>query len=160
MSLASRQNSQPAPGPDWPGLMQELGPRFAARAPAHDAPDTFVAEHFAELKAHGVSAAAAPSARGGGGASCPAPYRTLRVLGRYCGCTALTLSMHTRLVATSAWRWRHDAKAVEPLLRRIVNERLMLVGSGASDWLTPSGTAERVDGGWSVNAQKVFASGI
>ena len=43
-TLASSAAARPQ-AVDWPGLMQELGPRFAARAPAHDAADTFVAEN-------------------------------------------------------------------------------------------------------------------
>jgi alkylation response protein AidB-like acyl-CoA dehydrogenase len=55
---------------------------------------------------------------------------------------------------------RRDPKPVQALLRRVVDERLQLVTSEASDWLTPSGTAGRVEGGFRVNAQKMFASGI
>ena len=29
---------------DWPAVMRDLGPRFATRAAAHDAADTFVSE--------------------------------------------------------------------------------------------------------------------
>jgi hypothetical protein len=47
MSVASIQNANHAV--DWPGLMNHLGPRFAARAAHDDATDTFVAEHFTEL---------------------------------------------------------------------------------------------------------------
>jgi alkylation response protein AidB-like acyl-CoA dehydrogenase len=160
MSLAFTHDARPQIIVDWPGLMHELGPGFAARATTHDATDTFVAENFAELKARGALAAAVPGELGGGGAPYPQLCEMLRVLGRYCGSTALTLSMHTHLVATAAWRWRRDPGAVEGLLRRIADERLLLVGSGASDWLTPSGAAERLDNGWRINAQKVFASGI
>ena len=160
MSLAFNHEACPQIIVDWPGLMQELGPGFAARAATHDATDTFVAENFAELKARGALAAAVPGELGGGGAPYPALCEMLRVLGRYCGSTALTLSMHTHLAATAAWRWRRGAGAVEGLLRRIADERLLLVGSGASDWLTPTGVAERLDGGWRINAKKVFASGI
>jgi acyl-CoA dehydrogenase len=140
--------------------MRALGPRFAERAPAHDATDTFVADNFAELKQHGVLAAAVPAELGGGGASYPQLCDMLRVLARHCGSTALTLSMHTHTVATLAWRWRRDPKPVEALLRRVAAERLLLIGSGASDWLTSSGRAERHDGGWRINAEKIFASGV
>lgn len=159
MTLASRQDIHQQVV-DWPLLMHELGPQFAARARTHDATDKFVAENFAELKTRGVFAAGVPSELGGGGAPYPQLCDMLRTLAHYCGSTALTLSMHTHLVATASWRWRRDPKPVEDLLRRIVNERLQLVGSGASDWLTPSGTAERVEGGWRVTGQKIFASGI
>jgi len=83
----------------------------------------------------------------------------LRALARYGASTALTLSMHTHAVATAVWRWRRDPQPVEGLLRRVAADRLLLVGSGASDWLTPSGRAERVEGGWRVSAKKIFASG-
>jgi alkylation response protein AidB-like acyl-CoA dehydrogenase len=82
----------------------------------------------------------------------------LRELGRHCGATALAFSMHTHLVATTVWLWRQGVP-VGPVLERIAAEQLVLVTSGASDWLDSSGTAERVDGGYQVTARKVFASG-
>ena len=156
MALASTEQEYVV---DWSALMHELGPHFAARAPQHDAADTFVSDNFAALKEHGVLCAAVPESLGGGGASYPQLCGMLRTLARYCGSTALTLSMHTHTVATLAWRWRHGTPQVEPLLRRIANERLLLVGSGASDWLSASGTAEPVEDGWRINAEKIFASG-
>ena len=33
------------------------------------------------------------------------------------------------------------------------------LSSGGSDWLQGSGTATRVDGGYRINARKIFASG-
>ena len=159
MTLANEQEFRPQ-AMEWMRLMHQLGPKFAERAPAHDAGESFVAENFADLKEVGVLAAGVPSELGGGGASYAQLCDMLRVLAHSCGSTALTLSMHTHFIATTVWRWRHDTKAVEGLLRRIVQERLQVVGSGASDWLTPSGIAERVEGGFRINAQKMFASGV
>ena len=82
--------------------MHTLGPSFAERADRCDANDTFVAENFAELKERGVLAAGVPAELGGGGASYPELCEMLRILGRYCGSTALTLSMHTHPLATSS----------------------------------------------------------
>ena len=65
MTLALRQDIRQQ-AVDWPLLMHELGPNFAARAAKHDATDTFVAENFAELKARNVFAAGVPSELGGG----------------------------------------------------------------------------------------------
>ena len=157
MSLASGQEIQPV---NWPGLMHEMGPGFAARAADYDAADAFVADNYAELKARRVFAAGVPRELGGGGASYPELCDMLRALARHCSSTALTLSMHTHLVATMVWRWRRDPSPFERLLRRIADEQIILVTSGASDWLTPSGKAERVDGGWRITARKIFASGI
>src|SRR5215213_10664841 len=109
MTFASRQDSSPQTV-NWPLLMNELGPQFAARAPTHDAADTYVAENFAELKAHGVFAAGVPSELGGGGASYLQLCDMLRTLAHYCGSTALTLSMHTHFLATTRWRWQRDPK--------------------------------------------------
>ena len=80
----------------------------------------------------------------------------LRILGRYCGSTALTLSMHTHPLATLVWRWRRDPAPVERILRRVADERLQLVTSGASDWLDGSGVAVRVEDGWRITARKMF----
>jgi alkylation response protein AidB-like acyl-CoA dehydrogenase len=48
---------------------------------------------------------------------------------------------------------------VEPLLRRIAAEQLVLVSSGGSDWLKSAGRAEPVEGGFRIYARKAFASG-
>jgi alkylation response protein AidB-like acyl-CoA dehydrogenase len=138
-----------------------LSAEFETRAAAHDLDDSFVAENFARLKEEGLVSAAVPAELGGGGASITELGEMLRILGRGCASTALALAMHTHQVATAAWRWRNapPAKAaVEPLLRRIAAERIVLVTSGGSDWIGSSGKAEKVEGGWRVSAQKAFAS--
>jgi alkylation response protein AidB-like acyl-CoA dehydrogenase len=84
----------------------------------------------------------------------------LRILAQACGSTGLAFAMHTHQVAVPAWRWRHqNVAAVEPLLRRIAAERLILLSSGGSDWIGGSGAARKVEGGWRVTARKVFTSG-
>jgi alkylation response protein AidB-like acyl-CoA dehydrogenase len=82
----------------------------------------------------------------------------LRELGRHCGSTALSLSMHTHLVGTSVYMWRQGAP-VAPVLERIAAGQLVLATTGASDWLDSSGTAERVEGGFRISGRKNFASG-
>ncbi len=145
---------------DWPGLMHALGPSFAERSARCDAGDAFVADNFAELKERGVLAAGVPVELGGGGASYAELCEMLRVLARYCGATALTLSMHTHPLATIVWRWRRDPAPFERILRRVADERIQLVTSGASDWLDGSGVAvPAAGGGWCINARKSFASG-
>jgi alkylation response protein AidB-like acyl-CoA dehydrogenase len=144
---------------DFVALAEALAPDFAAGAAAHDAEDRFVAENFARLARERVFSAGVPTELGGGGASHGELCQMLRTLGRACGSTALALSMHTHLVATLVWRWRHGDKAAEPLLRRVAAEQLTLVSSGASDWLEGSGRAEKVEGGFRITARKIFGSG-
>ncbi len=144
---------------DWAALARELAPRFAARAAAHDADDSFVADNYAELRERRVFSAAVPAELDGGGASHAEMCEVLRLLAHGCGSTALALSMHTHQVLIPAWRWRHERAPVEPFLRRVAAEELILVTSGGSDWLAGSGRAERVVGGYRITARKVFASG-
>ncbi len=144
---------------DWVELADELGRRFAGRAAGHDANDAFVADNYAHLAQHRVFSAGVPRELGGGGASYAELGEMLRTLAHYCGSTALALSMHTHLVATAAWRWKNEGAPVEPLLRRVAAEQLILVSSGGSDWLNGSGKAEPVEGGFRVTGRKIFASG-
>ena len=137
-----------------------LAADFARRAPAIDEDDCFVAENYQSLKDAGLTAAGVPAELGGGGAEIRELGEMLRVIARSCGSTALALAMHTHQVAIPAWRWRHQkATAVEPLLKRVVAERLILLTSGGSDWIGGSGKATKVDGGYRISARKVFPSG-
>src|SRR5262245_51284955 len=114
-----RQDADQAAESRWVGLVRELGPGFAERAERCDREDLFVAENFAELRRRGVLGAGVPADLGGGDATYPELCEMLRVLARYCGSTALSLSMHTHPLATLVWRWRRDPAPVEPILRRV-----------------------------------------
>jgi indole-3-acetate monooxygenase len=137
-----------------------LGMEFAKRAAEADQNDRFVADNYEALKAAGLVEAGVPEELGGGGAEVAELAAMLRELAHHCGSTALAFSMHTHQVAIPAWRWRHQKiAAVEPLLKRIASERLILLSSGGSDWIAGSGKAEKVDGGYRITARKVFTSG-
>jgi alkylation response protein AidB-like acyl-CoA dehydrogenase len=141
-------------------IARELGPVFAERADSATDEDQFVADNFASLKAAGLVEAGVPAELGGGGADVDELAEMLRILAYHCGSTALAFSMHTHQVAVPAWRWRvQKAAAVEPLLKRIAAERIIMVSSGGSDWIGGSGKAEKVDGGYRITARKVFSSG-
>jgi acyl-CoA dehydrogenase len=144
---------------DWIAIVRDLGPEFAARAAAHDAEDSFVAENYAALKARGVMGAGVPAELGGGGASFAELCAIIRELGRHCSATGLAFSMHTHLVATLAAQWRGGAKGPEGLLRRVAAEGLVLVSTGGADWLAGSGKLEKVEGGFRLTGRKIFCSG-
>ncbi|MGH3964877.1 MAG: acyl-CoA dehydrogenase family protein [Pseudonocardiaceae bacterium] len=143
---------------DWVALARDVGPGFAARAADQDERDAFVAENYAELTAHRFFSAGVPAELGGGGASHRELADMLRELARHCGSTALALSMHTHLLAATVWRWR-QGQPVEPLLRRVAQEQIVLISTGASDWLDSSGTADKVEGGYRITGRKIFGSG-
>ena len=148
-----------APVTNLTGLMDQLGPAFESRAATNDAGDRFAVEDFDELKANGVLSAAVPVELGGAGASVSELAAMLTTLARYSSSTALALSMHTHQVAMPAWRWRNENGVGEPLLKRVAAENIVLVSSGGSDWLDSSGSLTKVEGGYRMNARKVFASG-
>jgi acyl-CoA dehydrogenase len=158
-TIASVADAAATTGTDWVAVACRLGPGFASRAPAYDANDSFVADNYRELKEHRVFSAGVPAELGGGGATHAELCAMLRELARHCGSTALALAMHTHQVAIPAWRWRHQQAPVEALLRRVAAEEIVLVSSGGSDWLASSGKARPVEGGYRVNARKIFASG-
>ncbi len=139
---------------------KRIAPMLAMHAEDVDEAGRFVAESYDLLKQEGLVEAGVPRELGGGGAEVAELAEMLRVMARSCGSTALAFAMHTHQVAIPAWRWRHQkVAAVEPLLRRVAAERLVLLSSGGSDWIGGSGTAEKVDGGYRVNARKAFTSG-
>jgi alkylation response protein AidB-like acyl-CoA dehydrogenase len=141
-------------------VARELGPIFSRRASEATDEDRFVADNFAQLKSAGLVEAGVPAELGGGGADIDELAAMLRTLACHCGSTALAFAMHTHSVAVPAWRWRHQkAAAVEPLLKRIAAERILLLSSGGSDWIAGSGKAEKVDGGYRITARKIFTSG-
>lgn len=146
--------------PDVVSLARELGTIFAERAATADENDSFVAENYQALKEAGLVEAAVPLELGGGGASIGELADMLRTIAHSCSSTALAFSMHTHQVAIPAWRWRHQkVAAVEPLLKRVAKDRIILLSSGGSDWIGGSGTAEKVEGGYRITARKVFTSG-
>jgi len=141
-------------------IARRLGPIFASRANETSDEDTYVADNFAMLKTSGLVEAGVPREFGGGGADVDELAAMLRILAYHCGSTGLAFSMHTHQVAIPAWRWTHQkALPVEPLLKRIAGERIFLLSSGGSDWIGGSGTAEKVEGGYRINAHKIFTSG-
>lgn len=143
---------------EWIDRARKLGPELAEYAARHDEDGTFVSESYQALRADGYCAALVPTELGGMGANVEEICTFLRELAHYCPSTALAFSMHTHLVATTVWKHLHGQPG-EALLRRVANEGLVLVSTGAGDWLESNGRLEKVDGGYRYTAKKAFASG-
>jgi alkylation response protein AidB-like acyl-CoA dehydrogenase len=142
----------------WVEVAREIGPELAAYAARHDVEGSFVDEAYQLFRRHRMFSMAVPAELGGGGATHHQTCTAIRELGRHCGSSALALSMHTHLVAAAVWRHRHGQPG-EKLLRAVAERELILVSTGATDWVDSNGTMERVDGGYRVTARKVFGSG-
>lgn len=142
---------------DLKAILDEVGPIFAERTAAHDADDSFVEENYALLKERKVFSATVPKDIGGGGASHREMCEFLRGLAGYCSSTALAVSMHQHLVAAQVFNRKNGKPA--PVLEKVAANEIVLVSTGAGDWLLSNGSAEKVEGGYRVNGKKAFASG-
>jgi len=142
---------------DWVSTAQGLVPELAARAAAHDRDGTFVQDGIDLVRDAGLLALLVPAELGGGGGRFADACAVLRTLAHGCPATSLTLSMHTHLVAAQVWRHHRDLPA--PVLPRVAAEGLVLVSTGAADWIDSHGTATKVDGGWRISGRKAPASG-
>ncbi len=143
-------------GSPWLAAANELRDPLAAAAAAHDASGEFVDGGFALAHRRGLASMLVPADLGGGGATFAEACAVLAELARSCPSTALALSMHSHLVAAQVWRHRRGLPAA--VLPRVAGEGLVLVSTGASDWLASNGSAVPVDGGYRVTARKGPAS--
>jgi alkylation response protein AidB-like acyl-CoA dehydrogenase len=145
-------------GSRWVDLANEIGPGFAARAEARAESDDFVAENYSVMKQRKLFSALVPPEFGGGGARHSEICAALRGLARHCPSTALALSMHQHLVAATLYN-HTKGRPGQKLLEAVGAKELVLVSTGANDWLESKGEAEKVEGGFRVSATKTFASG-
>lgn len=160
--------AQPAPAPAahwtgapgdsrWIAAARDLVPELADRAADLDASGEFAHDSFDLLRAHRFPSMLVPAELGGGGASYAEVCAVLAELARGCPATSLALSMHQHLLAAQVWR--HHRSLPAPVLPKVAAGELILVSTGASDWMASNGTATAVDGGWRVSARKSPASG-
>ncbi len=143
---------------DWVALARTIGIGLAPDVADLDRSGSLSVAAFERLRSSGATAALVPAERGGGGASHAQFGAFLRELGRHDPATAVTLSMHSHLVATQVWRHHHGLDA-DAVFHKVVEDRAVLISTGASDWVASSGEAVRVDGGYRITARKGPASG-
>lgn len=138
-------------------LAHQLGEQFAARASSYDESGEFVIENYQDLKSHQLMSAMIPIELGGLGFSHKEVGEFLRVLGRYCGSTSLAFAMHQHLIAASVWKYTHKGLGAE-MLKGVATKQLVLISTGARDWLGSNGALTKVEGGYLLTATKHFAS--
>lgn len=145
------------PTTDWIETAHALVPELAERAAAHDRAGTFVQDGMDLVRARGLLAMLVPAELGGGGATFADACAVLTALAHGCPATSLTLSMHMHLVAAQVWRHHRDLPA--PVLPKVAADGIVLVSTGAADWIDSSGVARKVEGGYRVTDRKMPASG-
>jgi alkylation response protein AidB-like acyl-CoA dehydrogenase len=141
----------------WATIARQVGAAAGERAAEHDRVGSFVTDEMSLVRKSGLVSMLVPEQLGGGGATYAETCAALALLAQGCPATALALSMHTHLVAAQVWRYRHDLPA--PVLQRVAKDQLLLVSTGAADWVSSNGTAKQVDGGFRVSARKTPSSG-
>lgn len=148
--------------------------RFAPRAAQIDADAVFPSENFADLHEAGLLSLCVPQAAGGQGADFATFMLVAAELGRHCGATALTWSMHCAPLMWAGFladaldmapgeradharcRAVHFARVVEG--GKVYSQLFSEVGAAAAG-KAPFGTlATPVDGGYRVSGRKIFAS--
>ena len=81
----------------------------------------------------------------------------IRLIAHYCSSTALAFSMHQHLISATLWKYKHQGVGA-PMLENVAKHQLVLISTGARDWLDSNGDMTKVEGGYLLNAKKHFAS--
>ena len=145
------------PSSRWPSEARELVPKLAERAAEADRSGRFVHEGYELLRERRFMSMLVPAELGGGGATFAEACMVLDELAHGCPSTSLAFAMHTHLVAAQVWRHLRGMPA--PVLGKLAASEIVLVSTGASDWLESNGTATKVEGGYRISARKAPASG-
>lgn len=133
-------------------------PVLAEHAREHDEDGSFAEASCTALKRAGLYRALVPVEFGGLGAGYGQLCDGLRRLAHACPSSALALSMLSHLVAATVYKVRKGQPG-EALLRMVAEQGLVLVSTGAGDWLQSAGELTRVQGGYRFTATKGFCSG-
>lgn len=138
--------------------ISEFGKRLAEQGLAADQSDRFSLDNYELLRGIKLFSALVPAEFGGYGIDYGDMSKLLRHLASFHPSTALSCSMHQHVVAAN--RYNHiNGRPGQALLEKVAANELVLVNTGANDWLASSGELTRVDNGYCLNAIKHFASG-
>jgi len=141
----------------WLDLIRNLGHDLANTACECDENASFVYSNYELIKKHGLLKAMIPAELGGEGISHNEMGAILKEIAHYCSSTSLALSMHQHLLAANIWKYKHGMGG-EAMLEKVARENLVLISTGAKDWLESNGTMTKTDGGYLVLATKHFTS--
>lgn len=141
-----------------PTILQAVGETLRQNGVSADANAEFSHDNYQLLKQHRVFSAMVPSELGGGGCSYSEMCDFLADMAGYHPSTALSLSMHQHIIAANRYNYL-NGRPGKPLLEKVANNELVLISTGAGDWLASNGELTKVDGGYRYTATKHFCSG-
>lgn len=139
-------------------VIARIGENVAKNGRQTDRDDQFSRQNYDLLKQEKIFSAMVPREFGGGDCSYPAMCKFLRELAGYHPSTALSLSMHQHIVAANRYNHIHGRPG-KALLEKVAASELVLVSTGAGDWLASNGELTETEGGYLFSGIKHFASG-
>ncbi|MFY0652202.1 MAG: acyl-CoA/acyl-ACP dehydrogenase [Cyclobacteriaceae bacterium] len=142
---------------DWIERVQSIGNQLTENGIKSDQNAVFVEENYSLLKELGVFTATIPMELGGAGVSHSTMCEIIKHVAQYDASTALAMSMHQHLLATMIWKYQ-QGKGGEETLMKIADKNLVLISTGARDWLDSNGEMRRTKGGYLMSGYKHFAS--
>ena len=141
----------------WMDIAHDLSKEFGEIANKIDLGAESIEQNYIKLKENGFLKLLIPVEFGGEGITHSEMCNILKIIAQNCASTALALSMHQHLLAANIWKYR-KGQGGEAILKKIAENQLVLVSTGAKDWLESNGEMQKVEGGYKVNALKYFAS--
>ena len=141
----------------WIDLAHKLGKTFEERTRKNDEEGKFVFTNYEDLKKHKFFSAAIPKEFGGGGVSHTEMCNIIRTIAHYCSSTALAFSMHQHLIAAANWKLKNKNLG-QTMLQNVAENELVLISTGARDWLGSNGELIKIEGGYLFSGKKHFAS--
>jgi alkylation response protein AidB-like acyl-CoA dehydrogenase len=138
---------------------EEIGRLAAPSAAAHDRDGTFVTEGYDAIRKLSYGNLAIPRELGGGGHGLDAICRSQAAIAHGCASTSLAIAMHQHAVLTMAWRRSRGDREVEPVLRRVARDGLILAASGTLNPAMITVDAQPGDGGFFISGRRRLCSG-
>ncbi len=143
---------------DFESLLESLSPVLGQSSAVSEKEAQFVHYQYEQLKLCRAFSALVPAEYGGGNAVYSELAHFIRKMAQLNPSTALAFSMHQHLVAAARY---NDSlgKTGRKILDIVAQKEVILVSTGANDWLQSNGQVTKIDGGYKVSAAKPFASG-
>lgn len=142
----------------WVDKIDRLGPTLQENGMRADETDSFVHDNYNLLRENKIFSAMVPTKFGGGGATLSQMSEILKRIASYHPSTALSCSMHQHIIAANVYNDMHGRPG-KALLEKVAANELILVSTGAGDWLASNGELSKTDGGYHFNGMKHFCSG-